>query len=92
MWEGCIFPIPPFHGKGAVNGVGGEVKRRAWLAVLSGEKIQCVNAFVEFFRRKDFKINVHLIEKESVDSMKPELDNRRENAIQVPGTPAAALY
>lgn len=47
------------HGKGSVDGIGGQVKRDAWLAALSGAKIQNAHDFVlAVSKKRERKTNV----------------------------------
>ena len=64
------------HGKGAVDGVGGEVKRHARLAALSGKRVQSVIDFYNIARDKCKKVNVCVIEESEIEKNKPMLDKR----------------
>ena len=75
------------HGKGAVDGVGGEVKRMAWLDVLSGKKrIQCASEFVECVQAKNTRIKIIHVMEADIENIKELLDERWAGIKAIPGT------
>ena len=75
------------HGKWAVDGVGGEVKRMAWLDVLSGKKrIQCASECVECVQAKNTRIKIIHVMEADIENIKELLDERWVGIKAIPGT------
>lgn len=74
------------HGKGAVDGLGGSVKRSVWIAVKSRKAI--VNSPFEFYdlaRSLSKNIIFKFVAKEEVKQKIAMLDNQREGLKNIPG-------
>lgn len=74
------------HGKGAVDGIGGQVKRKAWLAALSGKSVHSVKEFISVVLDSD-KIKLVEILKSDVQNVQCVLDERWEDLKPIPETP-----
>ena len=75
-----------YHGKGAVDAIGGQVKRMAWMAVKSRKKIQNATEFVHIVGNKSKHIFVQKVLKIHVEEVKCFLDKRLVNVPAIPGT------
>ncbi len=73
------------HGKGAVDGIGGEVKRRARLAALSGEaRVQNAKEFIQIVNKKTERILMIEIENECVEREREMLNGRWDGIDAIP--------
>lgn len=73
------------HGKGAVDGIGAQIKRLAWMQVLSEKTI--INSALDFYnavKEKDIKIKVIFVKGEDISASKSELDERFRDALAIP--------
>lgn len=61
------------HGKGAVDAIGGTVKREVWMGTLSGNVM--VNSLEDFCKSANQKNKKIVVEAVSQDEMKKQLDN-----------------
>ncbi|KAJ4427014.1 hypothetical protein ANN_26813 [Periplaneta americana] len=74
------------HGKGAVDVIGGQVKRMAWMPAKSGKKIQSATEFCNIVSNKNIQIivkEVAQIEIE-IDEGKKYLEKRFEHLVPIP--------
>jgi len=77
------------HGKGAVDGVGGAVKRAVWRAILQNRAV--VNSAQEFSvvaNDECKKVEVIFVPKEEIDQIEEKLCKRWEVAVPIPQTPS----
>ena len=73
------------HGKGAVDGIGGEVKRQARLAALSGEaRVQNAKEFIKVVKKKTKSICVIEIENDCVEREREVLNGRWDGIDAIP--------
>lgn len=74
------------HGKGAVDGVGGVVKGKVWIATKSRKVL--VNSAKDFYKcatTECNKINILYTPKEDVEANRPLLDARFSRALEITG-------
>ena len=72
------------HGKCAVDGIGGIVKRECWLAVLSGAQLENAKDFCDIVQQTSGKINVIQVTKERVMQNQKALDERWNDIARTP--------
>ena len=73
------------HGKGAVDGIGGEVKRQARLAALSGEaRVQNAKEFIRIVNEKTERIFMIEIENGCVERDREMLNGRWDGIYAIP--------
>ena len=72
------------HGKGAVDGIGGEVKRCARLLALSGKPIHNALDFVKVVKEKENKICLMHIPSCTITKCIPELDKMWDDIVAIP--------
>ena len=75
-----------YHGKGAVDAIGGHVKRLAWLAVKSGKTIQNSKEFVQVVSKKTQNIIIQEVFKTDIEDSKNFLEKRWTNISSIPRT------
>ena len=75
-----------YHGKGAVDAIGGQVKRMAWTSVKSGNTIQDAQEFVHVVSNKTKNIVVQEVSQTDIDEVKRFLDKRFEHISAIPAT------
>lgn len=74
------------HGKGAVDGIGGEVKRTVWKANLAGDPVSDAKSFVKVASKHCHKIGIHLIEATEISSRRSALENQWEGVTALSKT------
>ena len=75
------------HGKGPVDGIGGEVKRQVWRSVLQGkEVVTCAQDFVLVASKLCHKITIMYQSSENITADTDHLTNRWEICTPLPGT------
>jgi hypothetical protein len=75
------------HGKGAVDGIGGTIKRQVWRSVLSDAFV--VSDAASFFtcaKSLSTSINVLYLSEDDINKHRDMLDIRWKNVISLPGT------
>lgn len=75
------------HGKGAVDGIGGTVKRTVWLAVLRNKVVvQSAEEFVKVARDLCISINVIFVPAHTIKELTSECEERWKDCKQLPNT------
>ena len=75
------------HGKGAVDGVGGAVKRAVWRAILQGRAvIGSAEEFARVAKSECLKVNVIYIPKGNIAQAKEQLLERWNACLSIPET------
>ena len=75
------------HGKGPVDGVGGETKRVVWRAILQGKAtVTSPREFYEVAKKLTGKIGVLWLSSEDIKRVTAHLDSRFEKSFPVAGT------
>ncbi len=75
------------HGKGAVDGIGGTVKRSVWRQVRSGHvNINTPEQYAVVAQERNQNIHVHYISKADIEALETQLNEQWENVIPVPKT------
>jgi len=67
------------HGKGSVDGIGSDVKRKVWLANLAGELVSNAESFVQVTKQYCMEIEVLAVTSADIDKDKPEVDEPSES-------------
>lgn len=73
------------HGKGAVDGIGGTIKRILRDASIRGESIICPLAAVAYLNKREIKTKVFYVDKIEVQQMAIRLTSLFNVAIPIPG-------
>lgn len=74
------------HGKGAVDVIGGQVKRMAWMPAKSGKKIQSATEFCNIVSNKNIQIIVKEVAQIEIDEGKKYLEKRFEHLAPIPAS------
>ena len=75
------------HGKGPIDGLGGELKRQVWRATLQGQAVVTdAVSFTEVAVRKCPKIKIMYMTKEDIIDLTSHLPDRWAQAKPLPGS------
>jgi hypothetical protein len=74
------------HGKGAVDGIGGDVKRRVWLANLTGDRASDAESFARIAAKHCKKTEVQLVLASEIMEGTAALEDRWLNILSLPKT------
>ena len=77
------------HGKGPIDGIGGEVKRSVWREVLKGKAVfNDAFGFYQVASKLNAKINILYVSQTDIEGLTVNLQKRWDNSKTVVGTQA----
>lgn len=75
------------HGKGAVDGIGGTVKRSVWRHIKAGHQlVTTASEYADVAKARNPNIQIQFISNSEVEAREPELLKRWEGVLSIPKT------